>query len=73
LFIKHAGNKIYLAIFNYNKTEQEIPIHFERLNISGNSFEAKELISGSSYPVQNHTAIKLKPEQAILLQVSSSQ
>ncbi|SER65791.1 alpha-amylase family protein [Pedobacter rhizosphaerae] len=72
LFIKHFGNKKYLAIFNYNKTAQEIPIHFERLNIAGSFVEAKELISGTPYHIQNHTTIKLQPEQAILLQVSSS-
>lgn len=69
LFLKKSGNKLYLAIFNFDEKEKAVAIDFSRLNLTGDSFQAKELISGTPYQVQNHTPINLKPEQSVLLQV----
>lgn len=59
LFVKNAGNKSYLAIFNYGGTAKTFNINLQRAGMSGSdNYSTRELFSGAQNARQTATHVQ---------------
>ena len=66
LFVRDDGNRFYLAVFNYTREEQCIPVSVSRLgNLPENP--VFETLDGSQSYKGNQFSVRLEPAQSLIL------
>ncbi len=70
LFVRRNGNRLYLAIFNYDTEERSFPINLRRLGLSSaHSYQAIDVLNGGMTVVRDRQEIRIPGADAALYEV----